>query len=207
MIIISCSFRIIKREDTSVKTWAGGTTTELAIFPENADYYKQNFSWRLSVATIDQEESLFTSLPGVHRITLITDGEMYLEHDGHYNKFLKTFEQDAYAGEWITRSKGKVKDFNIMLKNNCEAEVESITLEAGTHRIFYAENKSSFNTVTDFIYCLQREVVIKVSKTKLLTLQEGDLLLINRQIKERLYIDFYNNSNEKLTIIKGEIFI
>ncbi|WP_445489020.1 HutD/Ves family protein [Niallia sp. 03133] len=205
--MISYSIRIIKKEDQAINLWTGGTTTELAIFPENTDYYKQNFLWRLSVATIDEEESLFTSLPGVNRITMIMDGEMHLEHDGHYRKFLKPFDQDAYEGEWTTRSKGKVKDFNVMLRNNYQAEIETINLEPGTHRVFSVKNKSSFDKVTDFVYCIQSEVRIRISEAKSLMLQEGDLLLINRKVKEELNIDLYNQGNEKLILIKGEIFI
>ncbi|MGP7816955.1 HutD/Ves family protein [Niallia sp. 01092] len=205
--IISYSVRTIKKEDQTINLWTGGTTTELAIFPENTDYYKQNFLWRLSVATIDEEESLFTSLPGVQRITMIINGEMHLEHAGHYRKFLKPFDQDTYKGEWTTRSKGKVKDFNIMLRNNYQAEMETINLEAGTQRVFNLKNKSSFDKVTDFVYCIQSKVRIRISEEKPLVLQEGDLLLINRNVKEEWNIDLYNQGNEKLTLIKGEIFI
>ncbi|WP_141430501.1 HutD family protein [Bacillus sp. 03113] len=207
MRTISYSLKIIKKEDQFINEWTGGTTTELAIFPENADYKKQNFLWRLSVATIDQEESLFTSLPSVHRITLITDGEMVLEHQGHYRKLLKVFDQDAYEGEWITRSKGKVKDFNVMLKNYYQAEIEAVNLEAGTHKVFNAKNKTSFDTVTNLVYCLKSEVEIRISETKSFILQEGDLLLVNRASKERINIGLYNQNKEQATVIKGEIFL
>ena len=39
--------------------WTGGTTTELAIFPETSSYMDRNFIWRLSSAVIDTEESAF----------------------------------------------------------------------------------------------------------------------------------------------------
>ena len=41
----------IGRDACRVSSWAGGTTTELSIAPENGNYQSRDFLWRLSSAT------------------------------------------------------------------------------------------------------------------------------------------------------------
>ena len=53
-------------------------TTELSIAPENGNYQSRDFLWRLSSATVELEESTFTSLPDFDRIILTLEGG-----DGH----------------------------------------------------------------------------------------------------------------------------
>jgi len=60
--------KLITKEQQKTSKWSGGTTTQLAIYPEDADYGKRNFTWRLSTATVEAAESVFTSLPGIDRI-------------------------------------------------------------------------------------------------------------------------------------------
>ena len=40
-------------------TWAGGTTTQLYLYPENGSYANRDFLFRISSATVDLEESGF----------------------------------------------------------------------------------------------------------------------------------------------------
>ena len=72
----------IGRDACRVSSWAGGTTTELSIAPENGNYQSRDFLWRLSSATVELEESTFTSLPDFDRIILTLEGEMDICHDG-----------------------------------------------------------------------------------------------------------------------------
>ena len=73
----------IGRDACRVSSWAGGTTTELSIAPENGNYQSRDFLWRLSSATVELEESTFTSLPDFDRIILTLEGEMDICHDDH----------------------------------------------------------------------------------------------------------------------------
>ena len=70
----------IGRDACRVSSWSGGTTTELSIAPENGNYQSRDFLWRLSSATVELEESTFTSLPDFDRIILTLDvkeGSLY----------------------------------------------------------------------------------------------------------------------------------
>lgn len=51
----------VSKEDYPVSNWSGGKTTQLFIYPENSEYAKRNFLFRISSATVDCERSEFTS--------------------------------------------------------------------------------------------------------------------------------------------------
>ena len=54
--------KVIKKDDWKVSVWAGGTTNEIFIYPENSSYADRIFKARISVATTNNgEKSLFTS--------------------------------------------------------------------------------------------------------------------------------------------------
>ena len=66
-------------------------------------------------------ESTFTKLEGIKRIISILEGKMELSHKNRYNITLMPYEIDRFIGDWDTSSKGKVKDFNLMLKD-CDGD-------------------------------------------------------------------------------------
>ncbi len=72
--------KIIRKEDIKTTNWSGGTTSELFIFPVSSTYKDLNFEFRLSRATIETEESIFTPLPHVKRKLMLLDGELELKY-------------------------------------------------------------------------------------------------------------------------------
>lgn len=95
-------------------SWSGGKTTELFIYPEKSDFSQRNFDFRISSATIEIEESDFTSLPSYNRLLAVLEGELEIIHEGKYAKHLAPFEKDSFHGSWTTKSKGKARDFNVI---------------------------------------------------------------------------------------------
>ena len=65
------NYKIITAQNLKSSTWSGGTTTEFFIFPTEASYKKKNFDFRLSTATVEVEESEFTSLPNIETVQVI----------------------------------------------------------------------------------------------------------------------------------------
>ena len=120
---------LVRREHQHVSTWSGGTTIEIAIFPANAVYSRGDFCWRISSARVDSVESEFTSLLGFWRLIMILEGNMTLEHEHHHSVRLEPFQQDAFAGDWATRSRGRARDFNIMLATGCTGRMQAVSLE------------------------------------------------------------------------------
>src|SRR5688572_20272876 len=95
--------------------WAHGTSTEIFIYPANASFAERSFQFRISTATVEADETNFTFFEGITRHLMILKGDLELVHEGHYTKHLKPFDQDIFSGEWNTRSRGRVTDFNLML--------------------------------------------------------------------------------------------
>ena len=107
-----------KLTDTSyvVSAWSGGTTTQLAIYPENAVYADRDFLWRVSSATVDLEDSDFTPLPDYDRLIATLEGEIVLTHNGGAPLRLRPLEVHAFSGADATHSVGRCRDFNLMLR-------------------------------------------------------------------------------------------
>lgn len=106
--------------------WGGGTTTQLCIYPFDSDYVKRNCIFRISSATIDIEESIFTKLPGYNRTLMVLKGSLKLIHADHHTKKLKPLETDNFQGDWDTKSKGKAVDFNVMTSEKASHSISSI---------------------------------------------------------------------------------
>lgn len=123
--------KINRRHEQNTSRWSGGTTTQLAIYPESSLYNKRDFLWRISTAVVEDEESVFTSLSGYERILMILEGRLELNHEGHYRKTLTPFETDKFSGDWKTTSRGKVRDFNLMFKAGCSGAMKVLRVNHG----------------------------------------------------------------------------
>lgn len=164
--------RNLSENDFSVTGWSGGTTTELAIEPENADYRDREFLWRVSSATVDLEESVFTSLPDYDRVIMTLDGIMELSHNGEEWIRLSEFRPHSFDGAYRTVSRGKVRDFNLMLrKGRCSGFLEPILCETGdTGTRAFSEG---------VIYCRKGSLRIWTDQEEERLLREGNALRVS----------------------------
>lgn len=73
--------RILAARHRTESAWknGGGTTRQIAIFPEDADL--ATFAWRVSLATVDAGGP-FSTFSGVDRLMLVLDGLLELEMPG-----------------------------------------------------------------------------------------------------------------------------
>jgi environmental stress-induced protein Ves len=126
---IAYAVELVRRDQQHTSTWNGGTTTEIAIYPKNAVYRRRGFVWRISSACVESEESEFTALPGIWRLIMVLEGDMTLEHEHHHSVRLAPFQQDAFAGDWMTRSRGRARDFNIMLSGACTGQMQAVSVQ------------------------------------------------------------------------------
>lgn len=117
------------------KSWANGTTTELVKYPPESDFLKRDFVFRISTATVEAEESTFSDFSGLTRILMVLEGSLTLIHEVRYQKQLSSYEQDTFDGGWSTRSKGKVRDFNVMCNDRASATLHAFTLEKGSSEV------------------------------------------------------------------------
>lgn len=124
--------------------WACGTSTEIFIYPGNGSFAERNFLFRISTATVEAEESTFTFFEGITRHLMILKGELELIHEGRYTKHLQPYDQDTFSGEWSTRSKGKITDFNLMLKNGATGSLRHRSIDAGSSELFTSKTEYFF---------------------------------------------------------------
>jgi environmental stress-induced protein Ves len=174
---------LTKKEQLQVSKWTGGTTTQLAIFPKEAVYKSLDFTFRISTATIDVEESTFTSLPNVNRVIMVLDGELTIQHKNKYTKHLKKFDTDNFSGNWETTSIGKVTDFNAMTCGSAKASTAGFFLEEK----FIKEILLKADVVA--VYVSVGEIVIENKN-----LSQGDIMLIRKE-----------NNDEKITLTAKQI--
>lgn len=109
--------KIYPSKGLSTSTWAGGSTTELWIWPENGNYASRDFQARISSATVRLEESDFSALPGVVRYITPLSGGFTLSHpNGRAITMSPLDEPYCFDGGAATHCFGKATDFNLMLK-------------------------------------------------------------------------------------------
>lgn len=198
---------LIKEEQLQTNLWSGGTTTQLAIYPKDATYSQRNFKWRLSSAKVEAEESIFTSLPGINRIIMISEGEMTLEHKNHYKKLLKRFDQDSFSGSWTTKSYGKVVDFNLMMSEGCDGELEDIHLGKDETKIITFHNKKGFSQYTEAIYCVSGGISIEVKPEEIFVMHIGDIFLIKAEDNNlNLNFKICNIGYNQADLVRASIF-
>ncbi len=151
---------IRKKEDFTVSKWSGGTTTELYLYPSTGSYADRDFQIRVSSATVDLEQSAFTSLPGVRRFLTTLKGDMKLCHKGHYEREMKPFEVESFLGDWETTSEGKVVDFNLMLKGDADGEMRPHVLMPG-ESLFLDSEKEEIQWNRYFVYAAEGDVCVQ----------------------------------------------
>ncbi|HEX7413178.1 MAG TPA: HutD family protein [Bacteroidia bacterium] len=165
---------LTKKEQLQTNTWQGGTTTQLAIYPKDSLYKNLDFIFRISTATIDVAQSTFTVLPDVARVLMVLDGELTIQHKGHYNKQLNKFDTDSFSGDWETTSMGKATDFNVMTRGRAKSAVKGFSLQEKEKKEFVMDCD------TMAIYVYSGEVLIKQSSVKTI-LSQGDVALIDKE--------------------------
>ena len=144
--------RIHPFDPSKTVSWANGTSTELFVYPADGNFQTRDFTFRISTATVEAEETTFSDFSGLTRILLPLKGRLTLIHEGRYTKVLEPFEQDQFDGAWQTRSKGKVQDFNVIFNKQTSATVIHHLLNSGQANTFQAHESRHFVFVNDGVF-------------------------------------------------------
>lgn len=197
------TMKVIRKMDQHTTNWSGGTTTEVAVYPFRAKYSQRDFVWRLSSAQIDDEQSTFTSLPGISRVLMVIDGVLTLDHEGHYRVQLQAFEQDRFSGDWTTKSLGKVRDFNLMMSQGCQGKLRAVTLDRPTE-IRIPEKIMSHNWAVA-LYCVDGTLQLIVDRQRV-ELGAGDMILFEGNPKhEETVLQLSNLETQKVQLICADM--
>lgn len=139
--------------------WSKGDTTELFIYPEDANLNPATFDIRISIATINGN-SVFTPFEDYHRILTLLEGELELHHKNQHTTNLLPFDQDYFKGKWETRSFGIAKNFNIIFK-------EKVAPLVGVHHLIKSrEEQIELTGTLNLVYIDEGEVLINKTSVK-----------------------------------------
>lgn len=170
---------VTRKAQLSSKRWSGGLTTQLAIWPEGADYNARRFDWRMSSAVVEDEMSTFTPLPGIRRLLMIIDGEITIEHDGKPARVMRALAGvDDFDGGAKTISAGRCADFNLMLAAGWHGAIGICAKSGEISRVAQSGAKEYWRG----IYALADEVAVKIAvsgEVHELQLNNGDFLLFS----------------------------
>lgn len=149
--------KVIKKEDFVTTQWAGGETTQLSIYPEDAVFSNKDFLWRISSATFTSTGSVFSDFTGYQRYILPLEGELTVQHKGLYGRTLKRYEVEYFDGSWTTTSQNSLdcRDYNYIVKNGSLAKVQ--ILNEGDEYILKEKEIVTFFSVDDFTIELSKQ--------------------------------------------------
>ena len=167
---------LITKEENSISNWSGGSTTQLFIYPKNATLQERNFDFRISSAIVEVEASEFTSFVGYDRSLMVLNGELEIVHENQYSKILKQYEVDSFSGDWKTTSKGKIVDFNLIVKRGFKGELNYLN--------FKVEEPISkqFSKLPNRIgyFVISGELKAEINNSEY-NVQKGELLMIDNR--------------------------
>ncbi|MDO9137080.1 MAG: HutD family protein [Lutibacter sp.] len=170
---------ILKAADFKTTKWAGGSTTELYIYPPTSNYESRNFDFRISSATVEIEQSDFTKLPEISRQLMVLSGSIKVSHKNHHAVQLHKNEIDSFEGNWETSAVGTCVDFNLMTKGNTKGKISSACVSEDKTLNFQMESTCEFL----IFYAYEGKLQVDFSSEKR-SLNQGELLVIQHPINE-----------------------
>lgn len=188
---------VLKSNTFPTTNWSGGTTTEIYIHPAEANYKKCNFDFRLSMAKVTDQESVFTSLSGIRRKLMVLDGHITLSHENHHKKQLRKFDVDTFNGHWKTNCIGSCIDFNLMMTGNTTGNLEGFLIPKNEITERDIPNGIEFA----FVYNFSGETNIIIAG-KSYCVNEGDLIIIEAPKPKTIQL----MAIKKSTLVWGSIF-
>lgn len=196
--------RVIDKDHQTESRWSGGSTWELAIFPEDARYLDRNFIWRLSTACSDREESSFTRLEEYDRILMVLEGDVVLSHGGERSVRLQSGEQDSFDGSIKTRCFGKlVRDYNLIMAKGCSGRLEAVDLKPdGEEMPFGDAGADSFRAAG--LYCLEGYGILAFGEESVM-IREGQQGVIDLLPGEEGEVRFMGEGRALLAGVSWEL--
>lgn len=114
----------------------GGTTTELAISPENATL--SDFLWRVSIAEVEADGP-FSLFPGCERAIMLIEGAGMTLDGGEHGSIplLEPLQTRSFSGDRPILGRlvsGPVRDFNLIVRRDAmRGSLSAVVFHAGYH--------------------------------------------------------------------------
>lgn len=144
--------KIVLENEFITSDWSGGTTSQIYIDPKDANVSQKNFNFRISSATCDLDESEFTKYSEFTRYITPITGDLSLNNNGE-NIHINPYEVYCFDGNDKVISRGKVRDYNLIIKKDNKGlmyskklEDEEVNIKAKTKKciIFNYDSKTTY---------------------------------------------------------------
>jgi len=168
--------KIIRLKEAPVQRWSAGTTTELFIYPEGSSFKDANFNLRISIATVEEETSIFTSFPNTERTLIVLEGHQHLVHSEKSVKLGK-LDIHRFSGDCTTNCTGTSTNFNVMSRGERTATTEIVRVSEAS---FFAQGN---NAQIQFLFVLEGQLTInnqKVFANEGITLSSETTITVER---------------------------
>lgn len=112
----------------------GGTTTELAISPKNANL--SDFLWRVSIAEVEADGP-FSLFPGCDRTIMLIAGDGMTLEAGDYGSIglVEPLQPKRFSGDWPVFGRlisGPVRDFNLIVRRDAmRGSLNAVVFDTG----------------------------------------------------------------------------
>lgn len=158
-------------------TWQGGSIRQMKIFPPDGDYGSHRFLWYIDSASIAQERSDFTPLPGYDRWLLTLDREIRLDGVAPEPLSLPPLQSLFFDGEAPVSSQGQTRDFNLLLRRGrCSGTMSSAILSGGQSVQFPRLCSQEFSRYCGLFLCVRGAVRFRTSGGQTGTLAQDQFL-------------------------------
>jgi hypothetical protein len=111
--------RVIRNEDLDRVPWknGGGTTAEVAAFPEGSSF--ETFGWRISMADV-ASDGPFSVFPDIDRTLIVVEGDgIELDVEGIAYRLDRASPKLSFSGDDSTTGRllaGPIRDLNVMTR-------------------------------------------------------------------------------------------
>lgn len=181
--------RIYNQENFNVSKWSGGTTSQYAIYPESAVYIDRDFVWRLSSATVETAESVFTKLPDYDRVLMVLEGEAVLAFGDERTAKLAAGQQESFDGGIKTKCFGKIRDYNLMVRKGCSGRLAIVEPSSQAFSIENGDAKGHTHSSYGF-FCDSGYAVVSAG---------GETIMVSEG--SQLVLDFLPEDDKAITIM------
>lgn len=117
---------ILSGSDYAVSRWAGGSSSQIFIYPENSIFNEHTFLWRISTASLEADSSTFTCFGGYHRILHLLTGESQLHFGDGRLYTLHPDDEVSFKGSDFVQSYGQASDLNLIMADGVWGETNTL---------------------------------------------------------------------------------
>ncbi|WP_294406965.1 HutD family protein [uncultured Clostridium sp.] len=201
------NIRLIKNDSYTPTYWSGGMAAELITYPHSSSFAARDFLWRMGCAKIDIDTSTFSSLPGIKRHLMVTDGEMTLAHKDRYCKLLKKFDEDFFMGDWTTTTEGRCLVLNLMTREDYDGMLVHLNISKDKKAEYASSPIEKATIIAICVYPLNSNVNMEFDN-KSIEINKNDLLCIDSIISSQLIpkLQFSISDEETADIVVGIIY-